>query len=348
VIAIGRRAVTGVGAIETLLALPALLLAGLATVQLALLYRAQHALNHAVFEAARAGSLTHASPERSRDGLARGLAPWLYGAATLQEHAGALVRARAHVAEGEAAGWLRIEQQSPTAASFADWAEPALDAAGLPMPELREIPNDGLVHRARRGRPSGDVAGLRGEEAIGAASGQTLADANLLRLRLQYGVPLVVPFAGRLIAATLRAWNGCEPGTATRAGLLVLPAAEPLASPQWQACAFYGDGRLGTLRVPVSASATVRMQSPARMSWATPEGAPPYAPTTAPASAPSQAPHSPEPDPTATGPRGSQRPSPTPPAAGLPQAPPGAGPSRSGPLVASVPVDPAVCAAVLR
>lgn len=343
-----RRAATGVGSIETLLALPALLLAGLATVQLALLYRAQHALNHAVFEAARAGSLAHASPERSRDGLARGLAPWLYGAATLQEHAGALVRARAHVAEGEAAGWIRIEQQSPTAASFADWAEPALDAAGLPMPDLREIPNDGLAHRARRGRPNGDVAGLRGEEAIGAASGQTLADANLLRLRLHYGVPLLVPFAGRLIATTLRAWNGCGPGAATRAGLLTLPAADPLDSPDRRACAFYGDERTGTPRALVSASATVRMQSPARTSWATPDGAAPPGTTTSPGSGPLRGPGSPEPDPTATGPRGSQRPSPTPPAPGPPQPPAGAGPSRSGPLLAAVPADPAVCVAAPR
>lgn len=343
-----RRAATGVGSIETLLALPALLLAGLATVQLALLYRAQHALNHAVFEAARAGSLAHASPERSRDGLARGLAPWLYGAATLQEHVGALARARAHVAEGEAAGWLRIEQQSPSAASFADWAEPALDAAGLPMPDLREIPNDGLVHRARRGRPNGDVAGLRGEEAIGAASGQTLADANLLRLRLHYGVPLVVPFAGRLIVTTLRAWNGCEQGASTRAGLLALPAASPLVSPEPRACAFYRDDRTGAPRVPVSASATVRMQSPARTSWATPDGATPSGGTTAPASGPTQEPGSPEPDPTASGPQGSQRPSPTPPAPRPPQASPAAGTLRPGPLLATAPADQAVCAAALR
>ena len=330
--------------VETLVALPVLLLAGLGTLQLALLYRAQHALNHAVFEAARAGSLAHASPEAVRDGLARGLAPWLHGAASLEEHADAIARTRAHVVQGEAAGWVRIEQQSPTAASFADWAEPALDDGGRPMPDLLEIPNDGLVHRARRAVPAGGVAGMRGDEAIGAASGQTLADANLLRLRLRYGVPLVVPFAGRAIAATLRAWNGCEPGRATRAGLLPMPAERPLAAPEALACTFYGDGRAGRPRVPVSASATLRMQSPARMSRATPADAPPPArpPGTSPGSSPG-----PEPGPRAgdAGPgAGAGASGPVPPAMPGPR-PPASSPPSAVTVVAQLGSDPAVCTA---
>lgn len=337
-------------AIEMLLALPVLLLAGLGALQLALLYRAQHVLNHAVFEAARAGSLAHASPEAVRDGLARGLAPWLHGAATLEEHAMAIVRARAHVGEGEAAGWILVEQQSPTAASFADWAEPALDDGGLPMPDVREIPNDGLVHRARRARPAGGVAGMRGDEAIGAASGQTLADANLLRLRLRYGVPMVVPLAGRVIARTLRAWNGCGPPRTTRAGALVLAPEPPTASADPAACAFYGADDAGRPRAPVSASATVRMQSPARMTEATPADTPSHGSRTdpGPGTAPGREPAPRSGDARRAGEGGASRP--PAPAAPSTRPPTSSSPSwsPSAAILAGARPDPAVCDAAVR
>ena len=198
----------GIAAIESLLAVPVLLMVGLGAVQFALVYQARHALAVALHEAARAGSVAHAAPEAIRDGLARGMLPWLEGAADLGELAAGEVRVRAHVAQAEALGWLRLERQSPTAASFADWAEPARDAFGEPIEGVREIPNDDLVHRATRALPAGGTAGLRDGEPIGATSGQTLADANLLRLRMEYGVPLSVPLAGRLLAWALRAWHG--------------------------------------------------------------------------------------------------------------------------------------------
>jgi hypothetical protein len=259
-----RRSGRGVSSVETLLALPILLFVGLGAIQLALVYRAQHALTFALTEAARAGSLSHADPGAVREGLARGLLPWMLGADSIDDYVLNLARARVHVAGAEAAGWLRLEQQSPTAASFQDWAEPALDAGGEPIPGLREIPNDNLVHRAVRMRPASGIAGSRGGEPVGSLSRQTLADANLLRLRLEYGVPLAVPVVGRLIAATLRAWNGCETGSATRIGLIALPAPGALPHPEPRACAFYGGVHTERARLPVSVSATVRMQSPAR------------------------------------------------------------------------------------
>lgn len=259
-----RGRLLGSSAIETLLALPILLFVGLGALQLGLVYRAQHALTYALTEAARSGTLAHADPASIREGLARGLLPWLLGADSPTEHLANLARAHAHVAEGQASGWLRLRQLSPTADSFHDWAAPALDAAGEPIPSLLEIPNDNLVHRATRTPPASGIGGRRGAEPIGSVSGQTLADANLLRLHLEYGVPLSVPVAGRLIAATLRAWNGCEPGRASRYGALVLPAVGPLARAEPRACAFYGVPGGGRPRLPVSVSATLRMQSPAR------------------------------------------------------------------------------------
>lgn len=270
----GRVAVAGVSAVETLVALPIVLVAGLGVVQLGLLYRAHHAVGYATYEAARAGSVSHASPESVRDGFARGLAPWFAGASSPDEQVAAIAAARAHVAQLEAVGRLRIEQLAPTAASFTDWAEPARDADGRPMPDLLEIPNDNLAHRVRAARPASGVAGLRDGEAIGSASGHTLADANLLKLRVRYGVALDVPLAGRLIAATLRAWNGCEPPRTVRLGALELKQDGSGEATRSAACIFYGaDGR-GSPHAPVEASVTLRMQSPARRSGATPAGDP--------------------------------------------------------------------------
>jgi hypothetical protein len=156
---------------------------------------------------------------------------------------------------------MHLAQLSPTNASFDDWAEPARDANGGLMAEVREIPNDNLVARAE----------ASGAPAVGAASGQALADANLLRLRLDYGVPLVVPVVGRLISSAVRVWNGCEIGSPKRIGLIRLDAPQVNLGPRPFPCAMYGSGIAtasgvvtDTPRLPMSLVATIRMQSPAR------------------------------------------------------------------------------------
>jgi len=258
----------GVSAIETMLALPMLMMVGGGALQFGLVLHAKHALNHALVEAARAGSVAHADPVATREGLALGLMPWLFGAADLRESAVNRVRAISHVAQAEARGELRLEQLSPTDASFADWAEPARDVTGERIPGVREIPNDDLVHRLRRPPPGGASTADRRGEPIGAASGQTLADANLLRLRLDYGVPLSVPVIGRVVAWSMRAWHGCTPVVALRFGPLDLGTPRGPGGPPW-ACAMLGSGTGSTggpARLPVTLSATVRMQSPARRS----------------------------------------------------------------------------------
>jgi hypothetical protein len=269
----GVRHERGATAVESLFALPILLFIGLGVVQIGLLFQARHALGFAVLEAARAGSLAHAAPLAVREGLARGLLPWLHGAADLDDYAINLGRSLEHVLQAEARGRLRLVQVSPTTASFDDWAEPALDAEGATIDGMFEIPNDNLVHRARATMPGTGVSGARAGEPIGRGSGQTLADANLLRLRLDYAVPLSVPVVGRLTAWTLRAWRGCEPPTARTWGALRLDAPSPLYAPDPWACAMLGAGTPGAAepaRLPVTVSATVRMQTPAREAGAGP------------------------------------------------------------------------------
>ena len=355
----GPGALRGIAAVESLLAVPVLLLLGLAAIQFALVYQARHALTAALHEAARAGSVAHAAPEAIREGLAGGLLPWLFGAADLAELAANRLRARAHVERAEARGWLRLERRSPTEASFEDWAEPARDAFGEPIEGVREIPNDGLVHRATRALPAGGTAGWRGAEPIGAASGQTLADANLLRLRLQYGVPLSVPLAGRLLAWALRAWHGCEAPAGRTLGALRLDAPVPArAPPRPAACTMLVAAGGEPARLPLTVSASARMQTPAREAGtAGPLASAPGAP--APSGAPGRPdPGRPAPDPEASGAAGTPPPTvgtpagagphegaagPHPVSSSAPRPAPRDDGPRRGPHLDPTPSDPAFC-----
>jgi len=250
-------------------------------------YQAKHALDHALTQAARQGAVDHAAGASVRAGLASGLVPYLYGAADWTELLRAEGRAREHIDEGLAAGWIRLIQRSPTQESFEDWAEPALDKMGEPIAGMVEIANDNLDNRRLRMQPVSGVAGLRFSEPIGRLSGQTLADANLLRLELVYGVRLVVPVVAPLIIRMLSVWNGCQSADlgrtqevprgedrasaagGERLGLLVLGSGQGLAGNHPWMCEFFAardrDGRPDA-RIPIRAAATVRMMSTARHS----------------------------------------------------------------------------------
>lgn len=260
--------------VELLLALPVVMLLSLGIAQFTLVYQAKHALDYALTQAARQGAVDHASPASIRQGLAAGLVPYLYGASDFAGLLAAEARGEEHVAQGAAAGWIRLRQRSPSLESFDDWGEPALDAMGEAIPGLLEIPNDNLDNRRTRAQPLSGVAGLRLAEPIGRVSRQTLADANLLRLELVYGVRLGVPVVGTLILRTLSAWNRCSSaGSATpgaqRLGLLVLGPVRPLdETPAWK-CAYFDardDEDRADGRIPIRLSSTMRMMSTARRS----------------------------------------------------------------------------------
>ena len=194
---------TGATMVELLLALPVILLLGLGIAQFTLVYQAKHALDYALMQAARQGAVEHASLDSIERGFAAGLVPYLYGAEDWESLLQAEARARDHVRDGVAAGWIVLRQRSPSRESFDDWAEPALDARGDRLAGLVEIPNDNLDSRRLRMQPASGVAGMSRSEPVGVASGQTLADANILRLELLYGVRMVVPVVGAVVIRTL-------------------------------------------------------------------------------------------------------------------------------------------------
>jgi hypothetical protein len=173
----------GATMVEFTVVAPILTLIGLLVIQWALTFHARNVINHAGFMAARAGSVAGAQLPAIEEAYVRALAPLYGGGRNLVEVEAAVVRARAAMA-----GNLRIELLNPVTESFADWHDPAL-AQRLGV-QRRVIPNEGLA--------------LRSTNPVGASSGQTLSDANVLKLRITHGVELGVPMASNLIRFLLR------------------------------------------------------------------------------------------------------------------------------------------------
>lgn len=251
------RGQCGVSTVELLVALPVLLLLLLAVIQFVLVFHARHSLDYALGEAARRGAVSHAEPEAIRWGLATGLAPWLYGASNWADRVEADAKALADVELGLRMGWISVTQRSPTLESFHDWAEPARDRFGEQIRGMDEIPNDNLDNRRLRMQPRSGMAGSRRGEPVGQRSGQTLADANLLRLEMDYGVRLSVPVVAPIVLRVLSGWHGCGP-----MAMGYIPGTPT-------ACRFYKARDLAGRpagRIPVKVVAMARMMSPARRS----------------------------------------------------------------------------------
>jgi TadE-like protein len=178
----------GAGLIETVVVLPTLFFLVLGIWQAALAFQAKSSVNYATFEAARAGSVNNASVGSIRTAFIKGMLGYYGGGQTLGELASSAAKAAADLTPAA----LRIEVLSPTQESFSDYASPELKAAlksGEPV-----IPNVGLdeLNCPR------DVPGCKSDPKTN-ASGQTLLDANLLKLRVTYGIPQAkqMPMVGR-------------------------------------------------------------------------------------------------------------------------------------------------------
>jgi TadE-like protein len=246
-----KKLQVGVSMFETVVAIPVLLFLGLAVLQWMLVFQARYALSSAVQDAARAGSVGFAQEQAILSGFARGLVPYLYGATDIASYQANLVRANLHIQFAQGLGFSRLRMLSPTTESFADWARPARDAQGDLIAGLQEIPNDNLSGLTSKQIPINGDSGKRLGYSVGASSRQSLSDANILKLELTYGVPLTVPFVGRLTVAVLKTLNGC-------------PSAAPAA-----ACSFYDsidENGQAVARLPILISSQIRMQTPARKS----------------------------------------------------------------------------------
>ena len=204
------RGPQGFSALEMLIALPVLFFVLFVTIQIGLLWHAKFALQHAVVVAARHASVSHGSDHSIRDGLVQGLMPLIARSKSISGLPASLFRTGAEVTEGLAMGWLRWEVLSPTRQSFQDWGRPTDPHVGIGAAAGEvEIPSAPLPALALRALPASGVKQYLGGLPVGIASGHTLIEANNLKLRLQFGVPLNMPIAGPLLAGSLSLWSGC-------------------------------------------------------------------------------------------------------------------------------------------
>ena len=194
-------------------------------IQFGLMYHAKSQLNYAAFEAARAGATGNASATAIRVAFDRAMTGYYGGGNDTGELAASFAKA---VADSTVAA--RIEVLSPTTQSFDDFNSPKLAAQ---LGATRAIPNSNLAFISC----PVDVPGCNANPA-GNASGQTLLDANLLKLRITYGIPKAkqIPLAGPFLIGILSALN---PSDVFRVGLVAAG------------------------RIPVVTQTVMRMQSPA-------------------------------------------------------------------------------------
>ncbi|THF64574.1 pilus assembly protein [Pseudothauera nasutitermitis] len=171
----------GAAMIEFIVVGPVLTLLGLASMQYGLLFFQKNHLNHATFMAARAGSVAHADLGQIRMALVRALVPMHGGGGSTAELAASHARAQTEVSQ-----YSRLELLNPTRESFDDWNSAELEEK-----------------YGRRAIPNANLAASDPTQ-VGASSGQSLHDANLLKLRITYGyrpgVPLVGPIYRRYLA----------------------------------------------------------------------------------------------------------------------------------------------------
>lgn len=178
-----RPRTRGAATIEfSIVALTALIPTVLGILQLGLLFVTKHTVQHATYLAARAGAVEHGSRDAIRRYFAKGLVP-LYARSGADLAAGAAVDvvSRAYAAafvDARRPDRTRITIVNPALASFDDF-------------ERRQ---DGTLQIPNR----------FDRTAVGPRSRQTLADANVLRLRVDYCAELVVPFVDRFVTSLLR------------------------------------------------------------------------------------------------------------------------------------------------
>ncbi|MES2259660.1 MAG: DUF192 domain-containing protein [Pseudomonadota bacterium] len=168
---------------------PVISMLGLAMLQYGMLFFAKDQINHASFMAAREGAVAHADLGAVHAAYLRALVPMYGGGQSPDELATSLAKAGTDMADN-----VSIELLNPTQQSFSDFNDAALQAV-LKTGSKRVIPNTGQAFKSQEVRST---------------SGQTIQDANLLKLRITHGYLPKIPMVGHLYTLYLQ-W--LDPGT---------------------------------------------------------------------------------------------------------------------------------------
>lgn len=217
----------GATLVEFVVVTPTLLFMLLALIDYGMLFHTKSQVNYATYEAARAGSVSNANPVEIRKAFLRAMTGYYGGGGTTSQLAQSYAKA---VADSP---YVQIEILSPTKESFDDYNSPAL-AAKLKI-KSRVIPNSNLAFI----KCPIDVPGCKSDPKTN-ASGQTLADANLLKIRITYGIPesKQIPFVRRFMSWILDQLNASD--------------TDP-----------FRQFLINAKRTPIVAHTVIRMQSPA-------------------------------------------------------------------------------------
>ncbi len=211
----------GQAMVEFLIIIPVLILLIFGAFQATLIYSAKSGLNYAAFQAARLGAVNNAQYESMRRGLLRGMYPMFsqYPEATRMEK----------TAE-EVDNFVLITRISPALNSFSAWQIPhdGLRSAGI---TAQAIPNDNLMYRSAQQNPV------------------SIQDANLLKIRVQYCLKLIVPMVENLLSSASK-FNQRQSGGSFSEN----------SKQSWDQYATICGKRKGFV---LTAEATVRMQSAA-------------------------------------------------------------------------------------
>lgn len=212
--------------VEFLIIIPVLVLLIFGAVQAAFIYSAKTGLNYATFQAARLGAMNNAQYDDMRRGLLRGMYPMF---SQIEDP-----KRRMEITAEEIDNYVLITRINPDSHAFNAWAvehsDPFGDGEARPA-----IPNDNLMYRPMQQNP---VA---------------IQDANLLKIRVQYCMRLIVPIVDRLLSSSSRI---VHPGTDGRESASFHDVSRATSSNYGEVCR----ARQGFV---ISAETTLRMQSPA-------------------------------------------------------------------------------------
>ncbi len=211
----------GQAMVEFLIIIPVLILLIFGAFQATLIYSAKSGLNYAAFQAARLGAVNNAQYEGMRRGLLRGMYPMFsqYPEATRMDK----------TAE-EVDNFVLITRISPALNSFNAWQAPHVGLLSSGQ-TAQAIPNDNLMYRSAQQNPV------------------SIQDANLLKIRVQYCVKLIVPMVEHLLSRASK-FNQRQSGGSFSEN----------SKQSWDQYAAICGARKGFV---LTAEATVRMQSAA-------------------------------------------------------------------------------------
>lgn len=225
----GRR-LAGQATVEFLYVIPILLILMLGSLQFIFIYEAKQTLNYATFVATRSGALNQGDMGAIQDGLTSGLAPLFVHAETQQALKDARKLAKTELGDNKLALITIVNPSASVASGF----------GGI-------IPNDNLMYRPQ-------------DEYVG---GVNVQDANLLKVRVTYCVRLVVPLVNRMIYAFTVAPPSVpeEIDSSYAGGKIAAPSMLKVKSGSGNGLCYVPDNTY-PYRIPVTAEAVVRMQTP--------------------------------------------------------------------------------------